>query len=71
MKSLLNIQNSSAVILIALLYACSGKPENKTEKLETLKKEQIELTKKIDALQKEISSYDQKLEEKEASACTV
>lgn len=54
MKSLLNIQNSSAVILIALLAACSSKPENKTAQLEALKKEQIELTKKIDALQKEI-----------------
>jgi RND family efflux transporter MFP subunit len=54
MKSILNIQYSSAVILIALLAACSGKPENKTAQLEALKKEQIELTKKIDALQKEI-----------------
>src|SRR5258706_220510 len=54
MKSLFNIQNSSAVILIALLAACSGKPENKTAQLEVLKKEQVELAKKIDALQNEI-----------------
>ncbi|MBI1767469.1 MAG: efflux RND transporter periplasmic adaptor subunit [Bacteroidetes bacterium] len=54
MKSLLNIQNSSAVILIALLSACSGKPENKSSQLEALKKEQVEITKKIEALQKEI-----------------
>src|SRR5258708_12447744 len=54
MKSLFNIQNSSAVILIALLAACSGKPENKTAQLEALKKEQVELAKKIDALQNEI-----------------
>jgi RND family efflux transporter MFP subunit len=54
MKSLLNIQNSSAVVLIAILAACSGKQENKSAQLEALKKEQVELTKKIDALQKEI-----------------
>jgi RND family efflux transporter MFP subunit len=54
MKSIINIQNSSAIILVALLAACSGKPENKTAQLEALKKEQVELTKKIDALQKEI-----------------
>lgn len=54
MKSILNIQNSSAILIVAVLAACSGKQENKTQLLETLKKEQIELTKKIDALQKEI-----------------
>jgi len=54
MKSIFNIQNSSAVLMVAVLAACSGKQENKTQLLETLKKEQIELTKKIDALQKEI-----------------
>lgn len=54
MKSLLNIQNSSAVILIALLAACSGKPENKSAQLEAMKKEQVELAKKIEALQNEI-----------------
>jgi RND family efflux transporter MFP subunit len=54
MKSIFNIQNSSVVIMIAVLAACSGKQENKTAQLEALKKEQIELTKKIDALQKEI-----------------
>jgi len=54
MKSIFNIQNSSAVILVAVLAACSGKQENKTQLLESLKKEQVELAKKIDALQKEI-----------------
>jgi membrane fusion protein (multidrug efflux system) len=55
MKSLLNLQNASAVILVAILASCSGKPESKTEKLETLKKEQAELSKTIESLEKEIA----------------
>lgn len=55
MKSLINTTNTSALILVALLAACSGKQENKTEQLEALKKEQVELVKKIDALEKEIA----------------
>lgn len=56
MKSLLNIRNTSAVILVAaLLAACSSKPESKTAQLETLKKEQADLSKKIETLEKEIA----------------
>ncbi|MGC4022821.1 MAG: efflux RND transporter periplasmic adaptor subunit [Cyclobacteriaceae bacterium] len=55
MKSLLNIRNTSAVVLLALLAACSSKPESKLEQLDSLKKQQTELAQKIDALEKEIS----------------
>jgi len=53
MKSLLNIQTAGVLILVTLLASCSGKPESKTAKLEALKKEQAELAKKIDLLEKE------------------
>lgn len=53
MKSIYS--NSVAIVVTGILIAaCSGKQENKTQLLESLKKEQIELAKKIDALQKEI-----------------
>jgi RND family efflux transporter MFP subunit len=52
MKSLLNLQNASAVILVAILASCSG---SKQEKLDSLKKEQGELSKKIESLEKEIA----------------
>lgn len=55
MKSLLNIPTASAVILVALLASCSSKPESKTAQLETLKKEQVELSKKIEVLEKEVA----------------
>jgi len=55
MKSLLTFPNSTAVLLIALLTACSSKPENKADQLEVLKKQQAELSKKIDGLEKEIA----------------
>ncbi|MBS1682841.1 MAG: efflux RND transporter periplasmic adaptor subunit [Bacteroidetes bacterium] len=55
MKSLLNLRNTSALTLIVLMAACSSQPENKTEQLESLKKQQAELAQKIDALEKEIS----------------
>jgi membrane fusion protein (multidrug efflux system) len=55
MKSLLNIPNTSAVVLVALLASCSSKPESKTAQLDTLKKEQAELSQKIEALEKEIA----------------
>jgi membrane fusion protein (multidrug efflux system) len=55
MKSLLNIPTASAVLLVALLASCSSKPESKTAQLETLKKEQAELSKKIDLLEKEVA----------------
>jgi len=54
MKSLFNIPTAGAVILVALLASCSSKPESKTAQLETLKKEQAELAKKIDILEKEV-----------------
>ena len=56
MKSLLNIPTTSAVVLIALLASCSGKPETKTAQLEGLKKQQTELAKKIEALEKEVAA---------------
>src|SRR6267154_5409316 len=55
MKSSLNIHTASAVVLVALLASCSSKPESKTAQLETLKKEQAELSKKIDILEKEVA----------------
>jgi membrane fusion protein, multidrug efflux system len=55
MKSLLNIPTASAFILVALLASCSSKPESKTAQLETLRKEQAELSKKIDLLEKEVA----------------
>ncbi len=55
MKSLLNFPTVSAFILLALLASCSSKPESKTTQLETLKKEQVELAKKIEALEKEVA----------------
>src|SRR6478736_2383014 len=56
MKSLLNIPTTTAVVLMALLAACSGKPETKTAQLEGLKKQQTELAKKIEALEKEVAA---------------
>jgi len=55
MKSPITIPNTSAAVLMAFLAACSGKPENKSAQLETLKKEQTELSKKIEGLEKEIA----------------
>ena len=55
MKSITNIYNLIAVILIALLAACSGKQENKSEQLQELQKQQTELATKIEALKKEIA----------------
>ncbi len=55
MKSLLNTPTASAVVLVALLASCSSKPESKTAQLETLRKEQAELSKKIDLLEKEVA----------------
>ncbi|SRR5258706_9516872 len=60
MKYLFNIRNSSAVILVAVLASCSGKPESKTTQLETLKKEQADLAKKIDVLEKEVAKENPK-----------
>ena len=65
MKSLLNIPNTSAVILVALLAACSSKPESKTAQLETLKKEQADLSKKIEGLEKEIAKENPEAVKKE------
>ncbi len=55
MKSILNIRNTSAVILVAIFAACSSKPESKTAQLETMKKEQAELSRKIESLEKEVA----------------
>ncbi len=55
MKSILNIRNTSAVILVAIFAACSSKPESKTTQLETMKKEQAELSRKIESLEKEVA----------------
>jgi RND family efflux transporter MFP subunit len=51
------IYTKSLVIVVSglLVAACSGKQENKSSQLEGLKKEQVELAKKIDALEKEIA----------------
>src|SRR5215831_1106541 len=56
MKSILNIPMTSAVVLVALLASCSGKPETKTAQLEKLKKDQAELVKKIELLEKEVAA---------------
>jgi len=56
MKSLLNIQTAGVLILVILLASCSSKPESKTAKLEALKKEQAELARKIDILEKEAAA---------------
>lgn len=56
MKSILNTPTASALVLAALLASCSGKTETKTAQLENLKKEQAELTKKIELLEKEVAA---------------
>ncbi|GHN03051.1 RND transporter [Cytophagales bacterium WSM2-2] len=55
MKSIINFPNSGAILLMATLAACSSQPENKATQLEGLKKEQAELSKKIESLEKEIA----------------
>ena len=65
MKSLFNIPTASTVLLVALLASCSSKPESKTAQLETLKKEQAELSKKIDLLEKEVAKENPQAAKKE------
>jgi len=65
MKSILNIPTASAVVLVALLASCSSKPESKTAQLETLKKEQAELSKKIEILEKEVAKENPEAAKKE------
>ena len=55
MKSLTKISNTGAIALAVFLAACSSQPENKATQLEGLKKEQAELSKKIESLEKEIA----------------
>src|SRR5258708_6627331 len=65
MKSLLHIPTASAVVLIALLASCSSKTESKTTQLETLKKEQAEISKKIEILEKEVAKENPQAAKKE------
>ncbi|MBS1950035.1 MAG: RND efflux system, membrane fusion protein [Cytophagales bacterium] len=55
MKSITNLNHIVALVLLALLASCSGKTEDKTTLLANLKKQQSELQKKIETLEKEIS----------------
>lgn len=74
MKSLLQTKIFSAVALTVLLAACSGKQENKTAELEKLKKDQAELTKKIETLEKEIAKenpVEAKVKMKEVSVTEI
>ncbi len=44
-----------AITLSGIIASCSSKPENKTDQLDVLKKQQAELSKKIESLEKEIN----------------
>ncbi len=55
MKYSLHITTLIAVIIVALLASCSSQPESKSTQLEALRTERTELSKKIEALEKEVA----------------
>jgi RND family efflux transporter MFP subunit len=63
MKSLLNLRNSTAVILVAVLVSCGGKQGDKRAELDALNKQHNDLALKIEGFEKEQKAISEKIEE--------